>query len=170
MSVYFWGVLTAQGLHDLWPCPGIVVPASVAVKLLVVLDERLAQKPFALPGTVTKRPHLGHVYPDKLIHDVQLIEAVDDVQSLVHGLDVEHEIVAGEDGACLEPLGDAGLASAGAAGVSALGDPTESAGSDGVVEIVGREYGLVRVVIAAIVHWCGIGRIRAKAVDASRAS
>jgi hypothetical protein len=154
----------------LWPCPAIVVPARVAVKLLVVLDERLAQKLFASPLTVPKLPHLGHVYLDELIHDVQLIEAVDDFQIFVDGLDIERELVPGEDGARLEPLGDAGLTSAGTASVPALGDPTESTGSDGVVEIVGLEYGLPGVVIATIVRWCCTRRIRAKAVGASRAS
>jgi hypothetical protein len=32
----------AKSLHDLSPCPRVVVPSGVAVELLIVLDKRLA--------------------------------------------------------------------------------------------------------------------------------
>jgi hypothetical protein len=173
MSVYFWGVLTAQGLHDLFPCLLIVVPASVAVELLVVLDERLCESLLASPvvvAIVLESPDLGHVELDKLIHDVQLVKAIGDFQSLVDGLDVEGEVVCFKNSARLEPLGDTGLVFAVTAGVPALGDPTESAGSERVVKSVVGEGGLVGVVITTVVGRLCSRRIEGMSVDAARAS
>jgi len=72
----------AHGLHSLGPFPPHVAPSSVAVELLVVLDERFAQNPLASPfldRSVREAPYTRHVYLDGLVHDIQLIEPVDNL-------------------------------------------------------------------------------------------
>ena len=127
----------AEGLHDISPPLRPVAPARGAIELLVVLDKGLAEDHLAgpLPSEVTF-PHLSHIDLDGLIDDVQLVEPVDVLQSLVYDLHVESEVVIGEGGAGLEPLDDARLAMLPARDVPALGSQAKSTLGERVLQIL----------------------------------
>lgn len=164
----------AQGLHDQGPFPSLVAPPGVAVKLLIVLDKRLDQGPLASPAVSTiviELPYLRHVYLDCFIDYVQLIELVDNVQGLVHSLDIEAEVILLEDGARLEPLANAGLVTASTLGIFPLCNPPKSTRSKGVIESTMFKGTSTRVVVTAAVRLlCGwaVGMVAVHATCASR--
>lgn len=62
-----------KSLHNFAPCRRIVIPSTIAVKLLVVLDKRFAQNFLTSPvpgGIVGRYPHRGHVDFDDLVDDI----------------------------------------------------------------------------------------------------
>lgn len=163
----------AQGLHDLGPLDPSVVPSRVAVELLVVGDERLDQRVLSSPATeggVLKPPHGRDIDLDGFGHDAELVEAVDKFQCLVDSLDVKPEEIVGKDCARLEPLGDAGLTTAWALGVRALGNPAKSTGGEGVGEGRVRKGCLIRLVVTSTVEGRGFGAIKVVAMNAACAS
>ena len=173
LDPWFRMVPTAQGLHDLPPCSAVVVPASVAVELLVALNEGFAQDSLASPVVihiVVEFPHLRDVDLDGLTDDVQLVEAVHKLQGFVDGLDIQREVILLKDGTRLEPLHNTGLAGSWATGVAALGNPAEGTRGKRVLERIIREGGVVGVVMAATVGLLGSGAVREMAVDAAGAS
>jgi hypothetical protein len=95
---------------------------------LVILDKWLAKNLLPSPSSMSgflKSPHGRHVDLDRFIHNVQLVEPIDDLQSLVNSLDVESEVVGVEDCSRLEPFHNTSLACAIAAGVCSLGNPAK---------------------------------------------
>ncbi len=137
------------------------------------MDEGLAQHFLASPVVTTivlETPHLGDIDLDSFIDNVQLVEAVHELQGFVDGLDVQSEVVVLEDGTRLEPFRNTGLAESWATAVAALGNPAEGARGKRVVECVVREGGEVGVVMAAAVGLLGSGVVREMPVDTAGAS
>ena len=145
----------AEGLHRLAPGCGLVVPAGVAVELLVVLDVGLDERLLAYPlllAVVVERPHAGYIDLDVLVDDAQLIEPVYNFERLVNGHYVVLEVVVREDGSRLEPLGHAGLFPARTGRVAPLGHQSKGSFGNGVPERVVREPGVAGGVVSARVR------------------
>lgn len=162
----------AQGLHDLSPLPRRVGPARVAVELLVVLDEGLLETLDPRPGPrpSVEGPDLGDVDLDGLVEDVELVEAIGNLEGLVDSLDVEGEEIGLEGGARLEPLAYARLAGPAALGLFAPRDPAEGSRGKRVAERFFEEFGARRSIVAATVGWSRIGHVKMVTVNASCAT
>lgn len=162
----------AQGLHDLSPLPRRVGPASVAVELLVVLDEGLLETldPRPAPRPSVKGPDLGDVDLDGLVEDVEPVEAIGNLEGLVDSLDVQGEEIGFEGGARLEPLAYARLARPAALSVLAPRDPAEGSRGKRVPERLTGEFGTRRSIVAATVGWSRIGFVKVVTVNASGAT
>lgn len=122
------------------------------------------------PGILRERPYSGYVDLDGFVDYVKFIELIDNLQSLVDSFDVKSEVVCFEDGAGLEPLGDACLTVARARSVASLSYPPERALSKGVVELMAWKSGVVGVVVSAAIKLTSQWSIDMVSVNATRAS
>ena len=123
--------------------------------------------PRPLPGPLPKDPYLGYVDFDHFTDDVEFVEPVDDLQSLVDGFDVQGEVIRLVDGARLEPLDDACFALAGARNVGPPSDPAERTGCEGIVECVSFDLCASGDVVSTAVILAGGWEVAGVSVDAA---
>lgn len=80
--------------------------------MLIVVDVALCQHFLSRPvgPAVLEHPHFGLAHANDATHDLGLVKRPHQLHSLVHGLDVQREILLVKRSTSLEPLGDTLLA------------------------------------------------------------